>query len=126
MIAEVLPSTRVVLLDRRQRRTDFLERAVRRLAWEHVEVWHRDADEVVRSIAAGVLEPFDVVTARGFGPPDVTLRTAVACSRDGGSIVISEPPEGDRWRSELLAEVGVAVEARGAVIRFRLGGDPAR
>ena len=119
VVAEAYPESRIVLLDRRQRRTDFLERAVQRLGWEHVEVWHRDADEVVRDVRDGELEPVDVVTARGFGPPDLTLRTAAGCCRAGGAIVISEPPSGDRWPTDLLDQLGVEVEARGTVIRFR-------
>jgi 16S rRNA (guanine527-N7)-methyltransferase len=119
VVAEARRDLHVVLLDRRRKRTDFLERAVRRLDFDHVEVWARDAVEVVRSIRTGGDEAFDVVTARGFGPPDLTLRTAVACCVPGGWIVISEPPTGDRWSAERCAELGVTVDDRGPVIRFR-------
>jgi 16S rRNA (guanine527-N7)-methyltransferase len=119
VLAEQYPTADVVLLDRRQKRTDFLERAVSRLGWSHVSVWCRDADDVVASIVDGDIAPFDVVTARGFGPPEVTLRTAVACCSVGGSVVISEPPHGDRWSPELLAELDLVVVSRGGVIHFR-------
>jgi 16S rRNA (guanine527-N7)-methyltransferase len=118
VIAEALPMASIVLLDRRQKRTDFLERAVRRLGWDHVEVWCGDAERVVRRIADGTVRPFDVVTARGFGPPQITLRTAVACVAPDGVIIISEPPEGDRWDPRWLDELGVHLERRGAVARF--------
>ena len=91
VIAEAYPTAAVVLLDRRQKRTDFLERALRRL---------------------------DLVTARGFGPPEFTLRTAVACAVPDGVIIISEPPAGDRWDPRWLDELDVRIERRGTVARF--------
>ena len=118
VIAEAYPTAAVVLLDRRQKRTDFLERALRRLDWDHVEVWCRDAESVVRRITDGEVPPFDVVTARGFGPPEFTLRTAVACAVPDGVIIISEPPAGDRWDPRWLDELDVRIERRGTVARF--------
>jgi len=108
----------VLLIDRRQKRTDFLERAVRRLGLEHVTVWARDANEVVADVGAGVIDPFAAVTARGFGPPELTLRTAVACAGPGGVVVVSEPPGGDRWPPALLDELGRTRHVIGAVARF--------
>jgi 16S rRNA (guanine527-N7)-methyltransferase len=118
VIAAHFPTSAITLLDRRQKRTDFLERAVTRLDYRHVTVLCRDADDMVGSIAIGDAEPFDVVTARGFGPPEMTLRTGVACCGDGGVVVISEPPSGDRWTAQLLDELGVTSEAAGSVRRF--------
>jgi 16S rRNA (guanine527-N7)-methyltransferase len=112
------PDLRLVLLDRRQKRTDFLERAARRLGFDHVTVWCDDATVIARTIGAGRIEPFDGAIARGFGPPEFTLRTAHGCVRHGGVIVISEPPAADRWDPALLAELGVTAERRGAVMRF--------
>ena len=102
IIAHDLPATRLTLLDRRAKRTDALERLIRRLGWEDritvactdVTTFHPD-------------EPFDAVVARGFGPPEFTLAQAVRFVRAGGPIVISEPPEGDRWDDRLLAELGL-------------------
>lgn len=119
VLAEAYPELEIVLLDRREKRTDFLKRAIRRLGVDHVDVWSRDAAEVIRSVAAGRVQPFDAVTARGFGPPEFTLRTAVGCCAVDGVVVISEPPTGDRWSVELCDELGVIVEDRGPVIRFR-------
>ncbi len=118
VLADAYPEAAIVLLDRRQKRTDFLERAVRRLGDEHVEVWCRDADDVVREVQEGAVPPFDIVTARGFGPPAVTLRTAVSCVARNGMVIISEPPQGDRWPPELLDELRVEHVRRGAVARF--------
>jgi 16S rRNA (guanine527-N7)-methyltransferase len=119
VIADARPDVEVVLLDRRQKRTDFLAMAVRRLGFGHVLIWHRDATDVAREIAEGRLAAFDAVTARGFGPPEGTLRTAVGCLGPGsGCVVISEPPTGDRWPPELLDELEVRVARRDTVIRF--------
>ena len=104
VIANDRPDLDVHLLDRRTKRTDFLERVVRRLGWsDHVVVVPRD----VQAYIADAPPPFDAAVARGFGPPDVTLRTSAQLVAPGGLIVISEPPSGDRWAPTLLAEIGV-------------------
>ena len=119
VLAESFPDATVVLLDRRQKRTDFLERAVRRLGWQHVIVRAGDVRELIADVATGVVEPFDVVTARGFGPPAFTLRSAANVIRSNGLIVISEPPAGDRWPPDLVAELELVGEPAGSVRRFR-------
>jgi len=102
VIAHDLPSARLTLLDRRSKRTDALERLVRRLGWQdRITVACTDVTDFVPD------ERFDAVVARGFGPPDFTLTHAARFVRDGGPIVISEPPSSDRWDDELLAELGL-------------------
>jgi 16S rRNA (guanine527-N7)-methyltransferase len=102
VIAHDRPALRVTLLDRRTKRTDFLERVVRRLGW---------ADRV--SIVASDVTTFDPVplfdaaVARGFGPPAETLAAAARVVRAGGRVVISEPPSGDRWEPEVVTAAGV-------------------
>jgi 16S rRNA (guanine527-N7)-methyltransferase len=118
VLADAYRSTDIVFLDRRQKRTDFLERAVHRLGFEHVTVICSDVSEVIRQVQSGELAPFDVVTARGFGPPDFTLRSASALMTPGGRVAISEPPDRDRWPSQLLAELGLQSELHGAVRVF--------
>ena len=107
VIALDRPDLRVTLLDRRTKRTDALQQAVRRLRWSgRVQVVAEDVEDFLR----GRHEYFDVVVARGFGPPDETLRIAASAVREGGRIVISEPPPGvgeDRWTPPLLHWVGV-------------------
>jgi 16S rRNA (guanine527-N7)-methyltransferase len=122
VLGAAFPHGRVVLLDRRQKRTDFLERAIARLGFEHVDVWCEDAQRVAEAIQRGDREPFAVVTARGFGPPEWTLRIAAACRRGPGCIVISEPPSGDRWPAELLEELGLESRRVGSVVRFHARG----
>ena len=94
VIAHDLPDVTVTMLDRRRTRTDFLSRVVRRLEWsDRVDVLTQDADQPAPSQQGA----FDAAVARGFGPPDLTLRIAARWVRPGGLIVISEPPTGDRW-----------------------------
>ena len=118
VLADAFPDVDVVLLDRRQKRTDFLQQAVIRLRMTGVVVICADVTELISDVRSGAVEAFDIVTARGFGPPGFTLRSAVALLRNGGLIVISEPPTGERWRDELLAELGLHHERRGAVRVF--------
>jgi 16S rRNA (guanine527-N7)-methyltransferase len=100
VVAHDLPTAHVTLLDRRAKRTDALERVVRRLGWQdRVSVVCQDAD------VFGPPASFDAVVARGFGPPAVTLSTAARLVRPGHAIVISEPPGRDRWDADLLARL---------------------
>jgi 16S rRNA (guanine527-N7)-methyltransferase len=102
VIAHDLPSTHVTLLDRRAKRTDALERSVRRLGWqERVSVVCEDVSTFGRDAS------FDAVVARGFGPPAFTLSAAARLVRPGQVIVISEPPDGNRWEDKLVQRLGL-------------------
>lgn len=104
VIAHDRPDLQVTLLDRRSKRTDFLERMVRRLGWsDRVTVVCADAHDLVQRSSGH----YAAAVARGFGPPEVTLGMGAALVRNGGRIVISEPPGGDRWDPGLLERVGV-------------------
>ena len=104
VIAQQRPEMKLILLDRRTKRTDFLQRIVSRLGWgERVDVVAGDA-ELFANEYGGI---FDGVVARGFGPPEKTLRICAALIREGGRIVISEPPEGDRWAPSLLTRLSL-------------------
>lgn len=109
VIAHDRPDLRVLLIDRRQKRTDFLERICRRFGWlGSVEVLCTDVDRLVAEMADGpATERPDAVVARGFGPPERTLTLAAGLVRPGGLIVISEPPDGDRWDPDVLSRLGV-------------------
>ena len=96
VIAHDRPDLHVTLLDRRTKRTDFLERSVRRLGWtERVSV------VAPMSHRSTPTPSFDAAVARGFGPPAETL-TVAARLRDEpvAHVVISEPPTGDRWAGD--------------------------
>jgi len=102
IIAHDLPAIHLTLLDRRAKRTDALERLVRRLGWQdRITVVCTDVTTFVPD------HPFDAVVARGFGRPAFTLAQAARLVSDGGPIVISEPPDVDRWDDHLLAELGL-------------------
>ena len=118
VLADALGETAIVLLDRRQKRTDFLERAVIALGLRNVQVRCADVKVLIDEVRSGVTPAFDVVTARGFGPPEFTLRSASQLLRHGGRIVISEPPKGDRWSAELLDELGLSSAVSGRVRVF--------
>jgi 16S rRNA (guanine527-N7)-methyltransferase len=62
-----------------------------------------------------LVESFDLVTARSFGPPAVTAECGAQCLKVGGVMIVSEPPEdteGDRWNSAKLEELGLVAEGR--------------
>lgn len=120
VLAELLPHCSIVLVDRRQKRTDFLQRAVRRLAFSNVEVREADVATIARDVEVGRERRFGVVTARGFGPPDVTLRLARRLLADDGTIAISEPPTGERWDRALVAELGLESQRVGGIRVFHV------
>lgn len=122
VIAEQLPHTFILLIDRREKRADFLQQAVSRLGWSHVTVRCGDAGSLMREVRQGQEQRFDLVTARGFGPPDVTLRCAASLRAPTGQIVISEPPTGDRWAPDLLIELNVRREQHASVAVFSSAG----
>lgn len=104
VIAHDRPDLHLVMIDRRVKRTDFLRRVVTRLGWsEHVDVVTGD----VTGVATRSPGLMDAAIARGFGPPDVTLSLASQLVRPGGRIVISEPPSGNRWAADLIADLEV-------------------
>jgi 16S rRNA (guanine527-N7)-methyltransferase len=120
VIAEARPDLAVTLVDRRAKRTDALAIAVAGLGWrDRVTVLCADAETLTRDpLHTG---SYDAVVSRGFGPHETTLRLSTQLARHGGVVVLSEPPAGtpDRWRQELLDEVGVDGPDRlGVVARF--------
>ena len=64
---------------------------------DRVTVDQRPAEQVGRD--PELRGTFDVVTARGFGPPPVVAECAAPLLRVGGRLVVSEPPgsDGSRW-----------------------------
>jgi 16S rRNA (guanine527-N7)-methyltransferase len=120
-----------VLLESRQRRCAFLERAVARLGLvERVTVRCGRAERLARD--PELRGTTDLVVARSFGRPAVTAECAVGFLRGGGRLVVSEPPAGttdvgERWPPEGLAQfgLGAAVPVRsndaGAVVMTTQG-----
>jgi 16S rRNA (guanine527-N7)-methyltransferase len=118
VLARRWPESRAVLLDARDRRCGFLREAVRDLglAERVVVVWARAEEAGHRDYLRGA---FDLVVARGFGPPAVTAECGAPFLRVGGTLAVSEPPvDGDaegplaasgRWAAAGLARLGLAV-----------------
>ena len=115
VIAGRAPSSTGVLLDGRTERARLLEGHVEQLGWGS-----RLAVAGVRAELAARDRrhrgAFDLVVARGFGPPPVTAECAAPLLRLGGLLVVSEPPEakGARWAAEPLSALGL--EAVGPVM----------
>lgn len=96
VIAARLPALQVTLVERREARADDLRRAVNRLGLaDRITVITGDVDRVTGA--------FEVVTARAFAAPSVTLGVAVRLLIDGGVALISDPPGDSRqhWREAL-------------------------
>lgn len=107
LIASERPDLEIWMIERRGTRADFLRRMVQRLGFEERVLVHEvDVQQILRSYTAG----FEAVTARGFGPPEGTLRIARGLISATGRIVISDPPEGNRWPGALLDELGLRRE----------------
>lgn len=99
----------VVLLEANQRRSSFLLDAVERLELEPGRVRvERERAEVVGH-QPGYRGHFDMVAARSFGPPPLVAECGAPLLRDGGKLVVSDPPgAGDvRWPAEGLAQLGL-------------------
>jgi len=116
------PGLTVTLVDRRERRTDDLVRAVASLGLDdRVSVMTAEAAELgSRPDWAGSQ---DAVVARGFADPQTTLTLAARLTRAGGVVIISEPPSEypSRWQPEWLAAAGVSDPQRlGRVVRFHV------
>lgn len=107
VLASRWPRTRWVLLDSSRRRYDFLAEAVGHLGWsERLEVICQRAETAAHE--ESLRGRFEVVTARGFGPPAVVAECGGAFLAPGGRLVVSDPPAGpSRWPAEDLARLGL-------------------
>lgn len=101
-------STAVVLVESSSRRAGFLRETVERLGLgNRVAVAEARAENAARD--PEFREAFELVTARGFGPPAVTAEIAAGFAQIGGFVVVSEPPAADagRWPAEMPAALGL-------------------
>jgi len=111
-LALTWPDSRWTLVDAGKRRVEFLVEAVRSLGLEdRVEVVAGRAEELGRH--ERLRGWFDLVVARGFGPPAVTAECAAGFLTVGGRLVVSEPPGGrpGRWPASGLAPLGLEPSA---------------
>jgi 16S rRNA (guanine527-N7)-methyltransferase len=102
------PTTHWTFLDSQQKRTAFLEHAVGRLGLgDRVAIRTGRAEELGRD--PELRGAHDLVTSRSFGAPAVTAECSAPLLRDGGCLVVSEPPAADtavRWPTNGLAGLG--------------------
>lgn len=106
------PTAEVVLLDANQRRADALRAAVAGLGMAgRVEVVRARAESAGRD--PRWREGFEVVVARGFGPPPVTAECGSPFASVGGLLVVSDPPSpsggrlAGRWPPAPLSALGL-------------------
>jgi 16S rRNA (guanine527-N7)-methyltransferase len=108
LAATVWPEARWTFVDARAHRSEFLQHAVDELRLDdRVEVVHARAEDVGRIFAHR--GDYDLVVARSFAAPPVTVECAAPLLRPGGSLVVSEPPESDpaaRWPADGVALAG--------------------
>jgi 16S rRNA (guanine527-N7)-methyltransferase len=111
VLADAWPDSFAVLLDGSDRRAAFLRRAVVRLDLQaRAEVVAERAELAGRRPAWR--GEFDLVVARGFGPPALTAECGAPFLELGGHLLVSEPPErADRWPPEGVGMLGLAPEA---------------
>lgn len=106
VLAGVWTEATFTLTETREKRSEFLRRAIGRLDIEdRVEVWHGDVQDMP---APGPLA--DLVTARAFGRPALVAECGQRLLAPGGRIIVSEPGSGslpDRWPSAFLSARGL-------------------
>lgn len=106
VIAVRRPDLEVVLIERRTNRADQLRRAVSALRiGSHVSVQATDVSEAVEALGGTC----DVATARSFGAPSLVAKWGSALLREGGLLIVSEPPVpgAERWPAKLLERHGL-------------------
>jgi len=111
ILAELLPTTLLRLVERGTNRARFLEGAVVHLdLQDRIEVVTGNVEEVARE--PHMEQWADAVTARAFAPPAATAECACRLLRHGGVLVVSEPPPDQkarlRWPIAGLGPTGLA------------------
>lgn len=102
VIAEARPELELTLVDRRQTRMDALRMAVIGLGWaERIQVLTAEVETLGED--ANHAGTYDAVVCRGFASPEITATLARPFLKNGGTLIVSEPPVFDpsRWPAEL-------------------------
>lgn len=107
VLALAWPDSSAVLVESQKRRAEFLDHAAQRLGvGDRVEIREVRAEEAGHD--PRLRHHFELVTARGFGPPAVTAECGAPLLATGGALIVSEPPgESDRWPDQGLALLGL-------------------
>lgn len=107
IIAVDRPDLTLVLTDRREARMDALARGVTAMGIrDRVKVL--TADVAVLGQSPEHVAKYDAVVCRGFASPEVTATLARPLLKNGGTLIVSEPPVLDpsRWPADLLNRLG--------------------
>ena len=107
IIAVDRPDLTLVLTDRREARMDALARGVTAMGIrDRVKVLTADVAVLGQSPEHAAV--YDAVVCRGFASPDVTATLARPLLKNGGTLIVSEPPVADpsRWPADLLDRLG--------------------
>jgi len=107
IIAVDRPDLTLVLTDRREARMDALARGVTAMGIrDRVTVLTSDVATLGQSSEHAAT--YDAVVCRGFASPDVTATLARPLLKNGGTLIVSEPPTFDpsRWPADLLNRLG--------------------
>ena len=107
VLVDLWPECQFTLIDARERAIARLDVMVARLGWhDRVTLWLGPAETAAHAV--GLRSSFDVVTARGFGPPAMTAECGAPLLRLGGRLVVSEPPTGAlRWPDASVTLLGL-------------------
>jgi 16S rRNA (guanine527-N7)-methyltransferase len=110
VLAVLWPASEWLLIDSNVRKAGWLEDAIQGLGMSsRVAVRCERAEVTGRSWYRRAAE---LVTARGFGPPGSTAECAAPLLREGGHLLVADPPGGgDRWRPDGLAELGLELDS---------------
>jgi 16S rRNA (guanine527-N7)-methyltransferase len=113
VLADLWPDCQFTLIDARERAIARLDVMIARLGWhERVTLWLGPAETAGHE--AGLRSAFDVVTARGFGPPAMTAECGAPLLVLGGALVVSEPrTAAARWPDASIASLGLRHTDRG-------------
>ncbi len=107
IIAVDRPDLALVLTDRREARMDALARGVTAMGIrDRVKVLTADVAVLCQNPAH--VGTYDAVVCRGFASPEVTATLARPLLKNGGTLIVSEPPTFDpsRWPADLLNRLG--------------------
>ena len=107
VLIEELKDWEFVLIERKEKRANFLHEAISLLnASDRVAIVCDEAENTARNekFASGA----DFVTARSFGPPSTTAECACRLLKLDAFLIVSEPPiKTDRWVHEKLSLTGL-------------------
>lgn len=113
VLADALPDLRICLLEGRTQRAERLVEHVAALGFaDRVTVSAARAEDAAHD--PELRYQFDLSVARGFGPPAVTAECAAGFLRQGGRLIVSEPPTGTeaRWSEAGCRQLGLRIERR--------------